>query len=146
MAYIHLYFGIENINLNAAQRSTLVGVLRGLGPGSHPQPCMLCHWRTRLDNDAVIFEALFDEDNLTVDWFKDRLAAIFNVNPATIDHTLNNVTFVTRQTLMAVFARNGTDYLRMALFGGTGATWGQSRIEVLGYLAANIDDWELPGA
>ena len=103
---------------------------------------MLNHWRTRLDSDAAIFEALFDEDNLTVAWFKARLGAIFGVDPETIDHTTNQVQFVNRNTPIVVFARGGTNYLRMALFGGIGATWEQSRIEVLGYLAANQADWE----
>lgn len=142
MANWHGYFAVENLNLSASQRATLVGVLRQLGPASHPQPCMRNHRRVRLDGEAVIFEALFNEDDLTVAWFKQRLGAIFDVDPETIDHDLSNVTFVARQTPVVVFSRSGTDYLRMALFGGPGTTWEQSRIEAIGYLAANRAEWE----
>jgi len=68
----HGYFAVEDLNLSDAQRDTLVEVLKKLGPDTHPQPACLNHWRTRLDGDAAIFEALFDGDMLTVDAFKDR--------------------------------------------------------------------------
>lgn len=90
----------------------------------------------------MIFEARFNENVLTVDEFKFRLGAIFGVDPATIDHRLQSVTFDSRSTPVATFSHSGTDYLRMALFGGPGATWEQSRIEVLAYLAANRAEWE----
>ena len=138
----HGYLGIENINLNDNQRSALVDALQALGPASDPQPCMLCHWRFSLDSGKAIFEALFQESALTIDAFKDRLGTIFGVGPATIDHTLSNVTFAERSTPVAFFSRGGIDYLRMALFGGTGATWEQGRIEVLAYLAASRAEWE----
>jgi hypothetical protein len=136
------YFAIEDLNLSAGQRQTLVGVLRQLGPARHPQPAHLCHWRTRLDGQAAFFEAAFNEDNLTVTAFKARLAAIFGVDPATIDHSTQSVTFAIRPTPVVTFSRGGTDYLRMAPFGGPGATWDESRVEVLAYLAANRSEWE----
>jgi len=139
---VHLYFGIENLGLNANQRQTLVQALRALGPALNPQPACLCHWRTRLDGQAAIFEALFDEDALTVKAFKRRLSAIFGVAWTTIGSSLSTVTFAERETPVVVFSRSGTDYLRMALFGGPAATWEQSQIECLGYLAANRAEWE----
>jgi len=138
----HGYLAIENLALSAAQRGLLVDALRALGPKSDPQPAHLCHWRTRLDNDAAIFEALFDEDTLTVEAFKRRLAEIFGVSWVTIGSALSSVTFAERATPIVVFSRSGMDYLRMALFGGTDATWEQSRIECLAYLAANLEAWE----
>jgi len=138
----HGYFGIEDINLNDAQRDTLVDVLRRLGPDTHPSPACLNHWRTRLDGDAAIFEALFDEDLLSIDAMKERLAAIFNINPATIDYTLTIFHFGTGNTPVAVFSRNGTDYIRMALFGGVGADWMESGDECRAYLTLFADQWE----
>jgi len=141
----HVYLGIENLNLNDAQRQTLVEALRALGPSSDPQPARLCHWRTRLDNDAAIFEALFDEDNISVQAFKDRLGAIFSVDPATIDHSTNNTTWDTRASSVVTFSRNSTDYLRVVMFGYAGAdwpTWVQSGDECRAYLAANLAEWE----
>ena len=131
----HGYFGIENINLNAEQRQTLVTSLQTLGPTSHNQPCMLNHWRTRLDGEAVLFEALFDEDVLTVQAFKNYLTAIFGADA--IDHVTAGTT-----TPVVTFSKGGVDYLRVALFGGVGATWDESHDEVLAYLATNQVEWE----
>ena len=138
----HGYFAIEDINLTDNQRDTLVAVLRNLGPDLHPSPACLNHWRTRLDGDAAIFEALFDEDMLTLQAFKDRLAAILSVDPATIDHSLTLYHFADGDTPVAIFSRTGTDYLRMALFGGPDATWQESGDEVRAYLALYADQWE----
>jgi len=140
----HGYFGIENIALNDTQHGLLVEALRALGPESDSQPARLCHWITRLDGQAAIFEALFREDDISIAAFKDRLAAIFDINPDTIDHDLNTVSFSEGgNTPVAVFSRNGTDYLRMALFGGTDATWMESGDECRGYLALYRDLWEV---
>ena len=136
------YFGVENLNLDAAQKQTLVAELQRLGPSAHRSPACLCHWRTRLDGEAVIFEALFNENNLTAAKFKERLADIFGVAPGTIDTSTQQVTFVTRPSPVVTFSRNATDYLRMVLFGGTGATWEESGVEARGYLIANQENWE----
>jgi hypothetical protein len=138
----HGYIGIENLNLNASQRQVLINELKALGPGSDPQPARLCHWRTRLDGEAAIFEALFNEDNLTVAKFKDRLGTIFSVDPVTIDHSTTIFHFADGDTPIVVFSRSGTDYLRFALFGGSGATWMESGHECRGYLATNRNEWE----
>jgi len=138
----HGYIGVENVNLNPTQRATLVDALKALGPAANKQPARLCHWRTRLDNEAAIFEALFNEDNLTVDAFKQRLGAIFGVSPVTIGHTTVGQSFAGGTTPVVTFHRTGTDYIRFALFGGVGATWMQSGDECRGYLAANSAEWE----
>ena len=138
----HGYFAIEDLNLTDNQRDTLIAVLRNLGPASHPSPACLNHWRTRLDGDAAIFEALFNEAMLTVQAFKDRLGAIFDVDPATIDHALTLHHFGDGDTPVAVFSRAGTDYLRMALFGGPDSTWQESGDECRAYLSLYLDQWE----
>lgn len=142
----HGYFGIENLALNDNQRGELVDALRKLGPTSDPQPARLCHWRTRLDGQAAIFEALFNEAHITVDAFKMRLGVIFSIDPQTIDHAINLVTFAARETAIATFSRGGTDYLRLAMFGYDGAdwpTWMESGDEARSYLAANREEWEV---
>jgi hypothetical protein len=142
VSYWHGYFGIENLNLNASQRATLVNALEVLGPASDPQPARLNHWRVRLDDDAAIFEASFARTNLTIPQFKQWLGTIFGVDPGTIDHRHNLQHYAGGDTLIATFARSGTDYLRFALFGGITTTWNQSGDECRGYLAANISEWE----
>jgi hypothetical protein len=141
----HVYFGIENLALSDEQRAQLVQALQALGPQSDPQPARLNHWRTRLDEQAAIFEALFDEDNITIEAFKQRLGSIFSVNPQTIDHDTNPVMFASRQSAVVTFSRNATDYLRAVFFGYAGAdwpTWPQSGHECRAYLAANAQAWE----
>ena len=117
MANWHGYIGIENLNLNDTQRGELIQALRSLGPSSDPQPARLCHWRTRLDGEAAIFEALFDESNLTVAKFKNRLGSIFGVDPAAIDHSIITRHFSEGNTPVVTFSYLGTDYLRFAPFG-----------------------------
>ena len=138
----HGYFGIENLNLNDSQRDTLVAALRALGPASHPQPACLCHWRTRLDGQAAIFEALFDEDHLAVDAFRQRLGTIFGVSWVTIGYDVSQQTFATLPTPIVVFSRLGVDYLRVALFGGVGAEWMASGDECRAYLKLYAAQWE----
>ena len=146
MAYQHLYFAIENLNLNDTQRAELIEVLRSLGPATARQPAYLNHWRTRLDGQAAIFEALWDEDKISIQAFKNRLGAIFEVDPETIDHSVNGVTFAVRETAVVTFSRNSTNYLRVAFFGYPGGedwpTWDESGDECRAYLAANLEEWE----
>lgn len=137
MANKHLYLAVENIGLTNAQRDTFVDALKQLGPDRHQQPACLCHWRIRLDNQAAIFEALFNENALTVDAFKNRLATIFNVDPSTITDTVQS----TQYGPLVIFARSG-DRLRFLLFGGVNATWMESGDACRAYLAANRDEWE----
>lgn len=138
----HVYMGLENISLNAAQKNQLVTALQQLGPIQAANPAHRNHWRVRLDGNAVLFEALFDDDDLTVASVKGYLASIFNIQASSISHTLTTPTFAARPTPVATFRYNGTDYLRVAVFGGPTATWAQSREETLAYLAANAAAWE----
>ena len=140
----HGYFGIENLALNDTQRADLVAALQALGPSFDPLPARLNHWRTRLDGQAAIFEALFDEDTLQIPVFKNRLAAIFGVQPDTIDHAVTTPTFQAIPTPVIVFSRTGTDYLRVALFGSLAASWRESGDECRAYLALYQEQWEEP--
>jgi hypothetical protein len=137
----HGYLAIENLNLNDAQRAELVAELQALGPSTHPSPACLNHWRTRPDGQAAIFEAQFITYLLTVDAFKSRLGVIFDVDPGTIDHATTAPIFDRRPTLIVTFSRTGTDYLRMALFGGPSANYRQSRAEARAFLALYAADW-----
>ena len=141
MANVHVYLGIENVNLNAAQRSALIAALRALGVHGTPRNEHNNHSRIRLDNDAGIFETLFDEDTLTSDAMKQRLGTIFGVNPATIDHATVTQDWGGQSTPVVTFSRSGTDYLRMAVFGGVDATWAESGQAARAYLAANVAEW-----
>jgi hypothetical protein len=142
MANVHLYFGIENLNLTAPQKATFIEALQGLGQNnSGDKPNEKNHWRVRLDNDAVIFEALFDESNLTIAAIKARLATIFGVAVGTISHsTSQNATY----GLIVTFPHSAQNKTRMVAFGNNGSAWGtiaQSRAAAQAYLAANAAAW-----
>ena len=145
MADYHVYFGIENINLNATQKSQLIVALKALGPATHPKPCMLNHWRVRLDGNAVFFEALFDETKITVQAFKNYLGTIFGINPALITSANTTQHFGGHSTLVVTFTYNAVNYLRVALFGYAGGwpSYAFSHDEVLGYLKLNQMAWEM---
>ena len=141
----HGYWGIENLGLNDNQRDIIIDELRRLGPSSDPQPCMLNHWRTRLDGQAAIYEALWEEENITIDTFKQRLATLFGIDPDSIDSSVNPVTFATLPSAVVTFSRNGTDYLRTVFFGYAGGEfpgWQESGDECRAYLKLYADDWE----
>ena len=142
----HGYWGIENLGLNATQRDTIIDELWRLGPSSDPQPARLNHWRTRLDGQAAIFEALWNENAITIDAFRQRLATLFNIDPETIDHDVSLFTFAARQSAVVTFSRNGTNYLRTVFFGYAGGddwpTWNESGDEARAYLRLYQEEWE----
>ena len=138
------YMAIEDLNLNTQQRQTLIAFLRALGPQAHFLSDHFNHWRTRPDGRAAIFEAQFNADRLSVAAFKTRLAAVFNIAPDTIDHTLNLHTFHTITTPILTFSRAATPYLRVACFAGLSSTWTESHREARAYLADNRADWDTP--
>lgn len=145
MTNYHVYFGIENLALSANQKAQLVNALKALGPAKHQRPCMLNHWRIRLDNDAAIFEALFDDSKITVQAFKSLLGAIFGINPSLVSSSNSSQAFDGHSTLVITFTYNAVSYLRVALFGYAGGwpVYEESHLEVLGYLKMNQVAWEL---
>ena len=111
----HGYFFVENLNMNPSQRSTLVTALQGLGlDNSSSNPAHRNHWRVRNDNEAVIFEALFNEANLTTDAMKQWLGNIFGINPQGISDTVSQ----TQYGPVATLTYNATNYIRVGVAGG----------------------------
>ena len=137
----HGYMGMINLALTAPQRQTLAQALAALGPADDPQPARRNHRRVRPDNDAVIFEAAFDEADLTVAKLRGYLANVFDVPVAQISANTTQQTFSNLQSPIVTLSYQGTQRLRVALFGGTAATWAQSRAEALAYLVANAAAW-----
>lgn len=146
MAELALYFGIENLALTNPQRNTLVSQLQALGRRqSSLFPNERMQLRTRLDNQAAIFEAVFDEADLTATAIRNRLATIFGVAANTITFSTTTVQLAGRATTLLTFTRGGTDYLRMVAFGYNGGgwpSWELSRQAAEAYLIANAAEWE----
>lgn len=137
----HVYIGLENIALTGPQKTTLINTLAALGPAQNSSPARLNHRRTRLDNDAVIFEAGFGDNDLTVANLRQYLANVFSVSVAQITANTTSQTFATIASPIVALTYQATQRMRVALFGGTTATREQSRIEALAYLAANAAAW-----
>lgn len=142
MANIRCYFGIENLNLTTGQKNTLITGLQALGQNNSGNlPNEKNHWRIRPDNNAVIFEALFNEDNLSIDAIKARLAAIFSVAVGTITHSTNQTAY----GLVVNFVHGGQNKIRSIAFGMTGGvwpSWSDSNAAARAYLTANAAQWE----
>lgn len=120
----HLYFAIENTGMTNGQRGQLVAALQRLGRNDDPQPCNRNHWRVRLDQQAIIFEALFSDADLTVAAFTQYVADALGMPLQSITATTDSTTFATLPSPVVTFSRPaGTPRLRVILFGGTSATW-----------------------
>jgi len=130
------YYGIENLGLTAAQKNTLVQALQGLGDNTNPNPSRRNHWRIRLDNNAVIFEASFNDDDWTVEGIKNKIATILGVNASLV----TSATAQTPYGPVVTYTRT-TDRLRLVAFGGLLATYTDSQNAVLAYLFANAAAW-----
>ncbi len=137
----HGYVGIEDLALTVAQRNTLITALRTLGPATDPQPARLMRFRARNDNKAAIFEALFQDQDWTVDAIKARLGSIFAVNPGLITHSTVSSDYGPAVTFQYPA---GTSRLRMIAFAGVNANWEVSRLACTHYLLDNKAAWQLP--
>jgi hypothetical protein len=89
-----------------------------------------------MDGQAAIFEADFGDNEVTIAGIKNRLANIFDIDPATISHTITQTAYGP----VVTYNRNG-DRLRMIQFGGVDPTWEESRQAVIAYLIANGAAW-----
>ena len=135
---MHNFIGIEALTMTAANRATLVDALKRLGRQDGPAPCKITHWRTRLDNLAIILEAEWAEDEVTVAALAHRLEALYNLAPSAVSQTVTQTAYGP----MVTFKTNTTNRLRLIAFGGLDASYGESHAAVLAYLAANKTAWE----
>ncbi len=140
MSQRHQYIGIENLGLNDSQKQTLLQALKGLGKADDdPQPARRIQFdRVRNDDQALIFEAVFEDNDWTIAAIKARLAAIFGVAVGTISHGVSTPTYGT----VVTFTYSSIQRLRMLAFGGPGASWQQSRDATNAYLIDNAASWE----
>ena len=133
----HGYIGIENLALNAAQREQLLDALKALGNQTGPQPHLLTHWRTRLDNQAAIIEAEFADNSVGVAQVKQYLANVFGIDPADVSDT----TQATPYGPLVTYGYLAVNRIRLVPFGGINADWNTSRLAAISYLIANAAAW-----
>lgn len=138
---IDLYICVENLALNSLQKNNLVDAIFLLGQGyMYPAPI-------RKDNQAGIYEARFRSGDLLHYSWRNRLGAVFSVDPLSIDISENPVAYGKSSSTELIFSRLGIDYIRVILFGTTsGATITflgktQSAGECSAYLSLNTGAW-----
>jgi hypothetical protein len=142
MANLHVYVGLENVNLTDPQRGQMYAAVKALQVPNQNRPCFINHERLRLDNNAGIWEALFDESWLTIAAFRQYIANVFGVPVGDITNTTSSQSFGGGTTFIVTLRYQAQNRMRAALFGGANATYAQSHAEVLGYLALNKALWE----
>jgi hypothetical protein len=138
---ISTYLGAENISLTQLQKDSFRVTLAAIGPASNPQTAEMMHWRTRLDGDAVLMRALFNDSDLTTAGLKQLLATALGVNVATITATTSRQTFGTLPSQIVLMSISGVNQMRFILFASPGGTIQQSNAEVLAYLKLNAGAW-----
>lgn len=141
----HGYFGLEDLNLTAPQRQTLRDAIRQFFADNQVptgQPAQILQIRMSLNGRKVIFEALFDEQFLTVDRFKTFLANTFGVAVGQIANVNSTLDLGGKDSPLITFSRSGTNYIRVVLFGGVGASYEESRVACLAYLNSARAEWD----
>lgn len=138
MAAWHGYIGIEDVALTAPQRAAIVQALKGLRGVNGTNPAHINHWRISLDGSKAIFEARFNEDNLTIANVKQFVADAVGVSAALIDHEVTQ----TPRGPVVTFSAGGSPRMRFIAFAGVGETYADSHTQVPIYLYNNIAEWE----
>jgi len=143
----HGYFLVERLNIGAGNWAALVALYEAMGSHGTDFPAHNTHWRTRLDGNAVIYESLFDPDEVSIDSFKALLADTFGVPVENILHTTEAVDYAGNGTTRWTFYYDeiivGEDRFLVERFGG-GGTWQESGDEARAYIAANAGNWIPP--
>ncbi len=135
------YFYVEVLSLTTQQKQTLVDALKLLGLRNQDEhPDERNHWRVRLDGNAVIFEAVFDSDHLTVAALRQRLADLFNVSVSSIVPTTSSNQYGD----IVVLKYNNIDRLRVGIFGGRAGTYQQSHAAARLFLIDFKTAWDAP--
>lgn len=138
---ITCYFGIEASNMTGGQKNTIVTGLQGLGDNVSIYPNFRNHWRVRNDDNAMIFEARFDDTNLTILAMRTRLASSFSVSLASITTSTQDTVY----GKVIDFSYLGVLRMRMIAFGmnaaGAWGTWAVSGAAARAYVATNSVDW-----
>ena len=145
MADWHGYIVIERLNIGIGNWGALVTLFEQMGTHSSTMPAENTHDRTRLDGNAVIYESLFDPDEVSIDQFKELLAGEFGVSVEDILNTTEIVSYGNGETTIWTFYYDeiipGEDRFLVERFGQGGA-WIESGDECRAYLKLYADQWE----
>lgn len=138
---ISTYLGAENISMTQAQKDAFRETFRAIGPASNPQTAEMMHWRTRLDGDAVIMRALFNDTDINGSGLRSLLATALGVPPAQVTSANTSVTYLTVASVILTMSVNAVQTMRFIRFAGMSANVTQSNIEALAYLKLYAAAW-----
>jgi hypothetical protein len=136
----HGYYVSERLNISEANWDALIALFDAMGTSGSPFPAYNNHKRTRLDGDAVIYESQFNPGEVSGAAFRQMLADEFGVDVEDITQVITSDDYVGLGTTVWTYSYNAIERFIVRRFGG-GSTWRQSRLECLGYLAANSEAW-----
>jgi hypothetical protein len=94
------------------------GALKGIGRQLSDQPAEMNHTRERLDQRALLIEALFEETEITREAIVATMADAVGLPEAAVDAVISYL----------IFAEGGT--------------WAESNAAARQYLIDNAEDWE----
>jgi len=139
MADVELYFYLENVNLTTPQQQILIDAIKTWGKRDQdPNPRHRNHWRIRLDNKAIIFEAWFDNNNLSILNIRQKLADLYEV---ALSQITGSVTSNIYGQLLSV-TYNTLVRLRIGIFGGITADYYTSQTKAVQFLVDNKTSWD----
>lgn len=138
---ISTYLGAENISLSAAEKTKFRDTLSAIGPAVHPSPAELMHWRTRVDGDAVLMRAAFQETDMTTNGLRQLLATVLAIPVAQVAAAVSTVTYKSMASSIVTMSVGGVDKMRFIQFAGTRSSVQQSNDEVIAYLKASAVAW-----
>lgn len=142
----HGYFVLERLNIGAGNWASLKAMFDDMGTHDSVFPCYNTHLRTRLDGDAVLYESLFDTEEVSIAAFKQLLADVFGVPIEDIHDTKSSASYAGGETTIWRFwypdTAAGHDRFLTERFGNGGSAWGESGDECRGYLALHNSEWE----
>lgn len=143
---IHTYFVVERLNIGIGNWSALVSLFDAMGTHDSTLPAHNTHWRTRLDGNAIIYESLYDSEEVSITAFKQLLANEFGVAIDDILHILSNEDYAGYGTTVWVFYYDsidiGKDRFRVERF-APGGSWNDSREECIAYISTYAQLWEV---
>lgn len=137
----HGYFIVERGSIGSGNWTALRGLFEAMGTQDSSFPCYNNHRRTRLDDDAVLYESLFDPNEVSIQSFKQLLADEFGVPVSSIEHTTDVISYGDYETTVWEFLYNAIVRFTVRRF-GQGGTWRESGDECRGYLALYQAAWE----
>lgn len=139
------YICVERGVVGIGNWNALLAFFDTFGPDTAPQPAYLNHYRTRLDGDAKIYEALFDADEVSQDSFKQALADEFSIDPEDIQVVVGEESYgggFTRRWDYRYPGAGGDIRFTVLRFGGGAGTWAESGAECRAYLETYQAQWE----